>query len=1108
MSAAAALRWPATVGCAREMTHVQAQPRKAYAAAASLEVFHTGGPVRLSPDGTLVATACVEAVNLVEVATGKVVHCLEGDTEPITALAWSKDGALVFSASRSMRCTVWDTHTGRSVRTFKAHSTPVLHMSVDQTGKLLVTTSADRTARVWDVAKGFCTHAFRGHAAMVTVATFHPDPRRFELYTGSHDGEIRVWSLRDRACVGSLKAHTSSVTALAVPMAASGDVDVLLSAARDRVVHQWNLKTRKLVATVPTHEACEGLVPLDPTTATKLIGRKETKSKPDGIYFATAGDKGVVRVWRVGSGKPVVESASLRHGTTQGGAHEGQVQDDAGDDAAAAAFTSLHALPTGDGLLAVTGDSRLLFYGSGEDDDSDDSAEGNITVQRELIGSTDEIIAAAFLPSENTGGAKNVSSALAVATNSPLLRVFDPETMACTAAFTGHSGAILTLDAATGPNGEALVITGSRDHTVRLWDMTPAAAAVEGDDERRLTNTANAAGSRCLAIGKGHVGAVAAVAFAQRGGAPLALSGGADKVARVWDIAAAVKAAAKAEAGDLPIALPAKAAAIAHDKSVNCTAIAPNAAFGATCSGDRTARLWRLPDLVPAGAYRGHKRGVWAVAFSPTDRVVATAGGDKVIKLWTVDPIVGAVGATCLRTLEGHTAAVLALRFVTSGSQLVSTGGDGLLMLWGVRQGASIATLDAHDDKAWALACDGDGDRIATGGADAKLTLWRDATQAAAEQAAALSAKQTGAEQALSNAAASGHHEKAARLALKLNHPHALLKAINAMIVDPEFGDAALDQLAGSVKGKALHRLLFASREWNANARHCDAAQRVLSSLFRLRSLDELSTVPGAADIVTALKAYTQRHFARAGRLLRGTYLLDVALAGMGALLADEEGVENDGADGGDNVDGTITGGGATASRGADDDGLIARMVASWGGSGAPTVDEVNLAGAGLGAAVTPAHRAPTLRAVANHAGGDDADDFVLDGDDVDEDQDAGDDDDTEEDEPDARMEDESSSESSDSEPEPRRSKKAAETKKSKPSGKPPVAPKAKETKKLSIPARETAKPAVSPRKTRGQRRAESESPAPSPPREVKTAKRKAAKETKKSDAKEKRPKR
>ena len=413
----------------------------------------------MSPDGALVATACVEAVNIVEVATGKVVHCLEGDTEPITALAWSKDARRVFTASRSMRCSVWDATTGESVRTFKAHSTPILHMGVDPTGALLVTTSADRTARVWDVAKGFCTHAFRGHAAMVTVAAFHPDPRRLELYTGAHDGEIRVWSLRDRKCVGSMHAHTSGVTALAVPIAARGGADILLSAARDRVVHRWDLKTHARASTTPTHEACEGLVALDPSAAAGLVGAAAIRAKPDAVYFATAGEKGIVRVWREGSAKPVAASASLSAGRLGGARGAGR----GGDDAAAGAFTSLHATPSGDGLLAVTGDSRLLFYGAGvgasRADGDGDGEEVPSSSSASSSGTRTRSSRRRFFrpPLGKAARGAAPSTALVVATNSPLLRVFDPTTMACTAALGGHSGAILSLDAAAGPDGESLV---------------------------------------------------------------------------------------------------------------------------------------------------------------------------------------------------------------------------------------------------------------------------------------------------------------------------------------------------------------------------------------------------------------------------------------------------------------------------------------------------------------------------------------------------------------------------------------------------------------------------------------------------------------------------
>ena len=319
------------------------------------------------------------------------------------------------------------------------------------------------------------------------------------------------------------------------------------------------------------------------------------------------------------------------------------------------------------------------------------------------------------------------------------------------------------------------------------------------------------------------------------------------------------------------------------------------------------------------------------------------------------------------------------------------------------------------------------------------MTLWEDATAAAAEEEAKGLAAKAGATQALSNAAASGQHEKAARLALKLNHPHALFVAINAMLADGESGHAALDSLAGSIKGKALHRFLAAVREWNANARHCDAAQRCMSALFRLRSLSELSRVPGARDTAAALRAYTQRHFARAGRLLRSTYLLDVALAGMGVLLDDEEGGEGEG-----------EGEGEPGSEKSDGGGLIAEMVKNWGGAEAPTVDEVNMIGASLGATAKPAAKAPVL--TRKHVGGDDADDFDLDDDEDDEagsdEEDEGDESD-EEPEPEPRSETESESEP---EPEPGRSRDRGVARRRRPLGSPPRHPNRSRRRRRSAP--------------------------------------------------------
>lgn len=99
-------------------------------------------------------------------------HCRPQDSEPVTALALSPDGRLLFAASRSLQLRCWSVESGQVLRSYRGHKAPVADMVVDASGGLLATASADRSVRVWDVDGGFCTHAFTGHRWEHAVGRF------------------------------------------------------------------------------------------------------------------------------------------------------------------------------------------------------------------------------------------------------------------------------------------------------------------------------------------------------------------------------------------------------------------------------------------------------------------------------------------------------------------------------------------------------------------------------------------------------------------------------------------------------------------------------------------------------------------------------------------------------------------------------------------------------------------------------------------------------------------------------------------------------------------------------------------------------------------------
>ncbi|KAJ4957547.1 hypothetical protein NE237_024658 [Protea cynaroides] len=801
--------------------------KKNYRCVPSLQQFYTGGPFAVSSDGSFLACACDDKIKIVDASNASIKLTIEGDSETVTALALSPDDKILFSASHSRQIRVWDLSTSKCVRSWKGHDGPVMGMVCDASGGLLATAGADRKVLVWDVDGGYCTHYFKGHKGVVTSIIFHPDPNQLLLFSGSDDATVRVWNLVTKKCVAVLEKHFSAVTSLAV----SEDGWTLLSAGRDKVVNLWDLHDNGFKMTIPTYEVLEAVCVIRPGTSWEsLLGscqrsKKKKKSGSPPTFFLTVGERGIVRIWTSEGAVCLFEQQ----------ASDATVSSD--EDDVKRGFTAAVMLPMDQGLLCVSADQQFLFYSPMQTLEET----SHLKLSKRLVGYNEEIVDMKFLGEEE--------QFLAVATNLEQVRVYDLESMSCSYVLTGHTDIVLSIDTCVSSSGKTLIATGSKDNSVRLWDQ-----------ESRC----------CVGIGTGHTGAVGAVAFSKRGKS-FFVSGSSDRTLKVWSLDGV------SEDDGHAISLKAKAVVAAHDKDINSLAISPNDNLVCSGSQDRTAGVWRLPDLVSVVVLKGHKRGIWSVEFSPVDQCVLTASGDKTIKIWAISD------GSCLKTFEGHTSSVLRASFLTRGTQFVSCGADGLVKLWTVKTTECIATYDQHEEKVWALAVGKKTEMLATGGGDAVINLWYDSTAADKEEAFRREEEGVLRGQELENSLADADYTKAIQIAFELRRPHRLFDLFAELCRKRQAEDQIEKALSGL--GKEELNLLFEYvREWNAKPKLCHVAQFVLFRVFNIFPPTEIIEIRGISELLEGLIPYSQRHFSRVDRLIRSSYLLDYTLTGMSVI--------------------------------------------------------------------------------------------------------------------------------------------------------------------------------------------------------------------------------
>jgi WD40 repeat protein len=195
----------------------------------------------------------------------------------------------------------------------------------------------------------------------------------------------------------------------------------------------------------------------------------------------------------------------------------------------------------------------------------------------------------------------------------------------------GHTDNVYAL--AFSPDG-TLLVSGGRDHSVRLWDVKT------GLELAQLGNADNSWRAVFSPDGK-HL-------------ATASLNGG----VKVWDVA------------ERKVLHTLKG----HEQTVQAIAFSSDGKRLATGGDDNTVILWEIS----TGSRKklGLADHVERIAFSPDGKRLITGGTDGTVKMWDL------IANEELLTLKGHTDEVSSITFSIKGTALATSSLDGTVRLW------------------------------------------------------------------------------------------------------------------------------------------------------------------------------------------------------------------------------------------------------------------------------------------------------------------------------------------------------------------------------------------------------------------------------------------
>lgn len=98
-----------------------------------------------------------------------------GHSGPVSAVAFSPDGATLVSASLDKTLKLWDVPSRKLLATLDGHSSSVTAVAFSPDGKMLASGSTDNMLKLWDVPSQKLLTTLQGHSSTVNAVAFSPD---------------------------------------------------------------------------------------------------------------------------------------------------------------------------------------------------------------------------------------------------------------------------------------------------------------------------------------------------------------------------------------------------------------------------------------------------------------------------------------------------------------------------------------------------------------------------------------------------------------------------------------------------------------------------------------------------------------------------------------------------------------------------------------------------------------------------------------------------------------------------------------------------------------------------------------------------------------------